>query len=221
MKKMVIFGTGSLACLAYIHFSNDNQYEVVAFTVNEKYLDNKKVFDLEVVPFEHIEQTHPPKSFSMFVAIGYKKANKARTHIYNDCKTKGYNLVNCLNMKADQTKYIKFGDNCLFMSNVIIQPFAELGNDIIIWDGSYVGYNSHIGDHTYIAASAVIAGNVNIGEYCFVGANATIKDGLTIAPECVIGAGAVILRDTERGRVYRGQSAEILPYSSSELNYFK
>ncbi|MBE7551499.1 MAG: hypothetical protein HS126_10550 [Anaerolineales bacterium] len=68
---------------------------------------------------------------------------------------------------------------------------------------------------------AVIAGNVEIGQYCFVGANATIRDGLTIAPECVIGAGAVILKDTERGRVYRGQRAEMLPHSSSELKYFK
>ena len=116
MKKMAIFGTGSLARLAYIHFSNDSQYEVVAFTVNEKYLVNKKVFDLDVVPFEHIEQTHPPELFSMFVAIGYRKANKARTQIYNDYKAKGYNLVSCLNMKANQMKHIKTGDNCLFMS---------------------------------------------------------------------------------------------------------
>lgn len=221
MKKMVIFGTGSLARLAYIHFSNENLYEVAAFTVNEKYLVDKKIFDLEVVPFEHIEKTHPSEAFSMFVAIGYRKANKARTQIYHDCKTKGYELVSCLGLKANQMKYIKIGDNCLIMSNVIIQPFVEIGNDIIIWDGSYIGYNSHIGDHSYIAPSAVIAGNVEIGQYCFVGVNATIKDGITIAPECVIGAGAVIIRDTEKGRVYRGQSAELLPYSSSELNYFK
>ena len=107
------------------------------------------------------------------------------------------------------------------MPNVIIQPFAEIGNDDIIWGGSCIGYQSRIGDHSYIAPAAVIAGNVEIGQYCFVGANATIKDGLTIASECVIGAGAVILKDTEIGRVYRAQRAEELPYSSSELKYFK
>ena len=221
MKKMVIFGTGSLARLAYIHFSNEGQYEVAAFTVNEEYLDEKRIFDLDVVVYEQIEQTYPPEEFSMFVAIGYRKANKARAKIYHECKAKGYELVSCMSSKVNQTEYVEVGDNCLIMPNAIIQPFAEIGNDVIIWGGTCIGYQSRIGDHSYIAPAAVIAGNVVIGQYCFVGANATIRDGLTIATECIIGAGAVILRDTEKGRVYRGQRAEILPYSSSELRYFK
>lgn len=222
MKKLVIFGTGALARLAYIHFSDEGQYEVIAFTVNEEYLvDHDNVFDLKVVPFEKIEQIYPPDSFAMFVAIGTKKANKARAQIYNDCKTRGYELASCLNTKFNHLRYVKAGDNCLIMPNVIIQPFAEIGNDVIVWSGSYVGYQSRLRDHSYIAAAAVISGNVDVGEYCFVGANATIKDRLTIAPECVIGAGAVILKDTEIGKVYAGQRAEILPQSSSELRYFK
>jgi sugar O-acyltransferase (sialic acid O-acetyltransferase NeuD family) len=221
MKKMIIFGAGSLARLAYIHFSNEGHYEVAAFTVNAEYLDDKRIFDLEVVAYEGIERTYPPEAFSMFVAVGYRKANKARATIYDDCKVKGYDLVSCLSAQVNRKDYVQTGDNCLIMPNVIIQPFVEIGNDVIIWEGSYIGYQSRIGDHSYIAPAAVIAGNVEIGRYCFVGANSTIKDGLVIAPECVIGAGAVILKDTERGRVYRGQGAEMLPYVSSELRYFK
>jgi len=221
MKKMIIFGTGSLAHLAYIHFTSEGECEAVAFTVNEAYLDEKRIFDLNVLPFEQIERIYPPEEYSMFVAVGYKKANKARAQIYDACKAKGYELVSCLSSKTNQTKFIKTGDNCLIMPNAVLQPYAEIGNDVIIWGGSCIGYQTRIGDHSYVAPGAVIAGNVNVGEYCFVGVNATIKDGVKIAPECVIGAGAVILRDTERGRVYRGQSAELLPYLSSEVNYFK
>lgn len=221
MKKIVIFGTGSLAHLAYFHFSNEGQYEVIGFSVNEEYLDGKKVFDLEVVPFEQIEQIYPPEAYSMFVAVGYKKANKARAQIYNECKVKGYELVSCLSSKFNQLYHVKAGDNCLIMPHVIIQPYAEIGVNVIAWGGSCIGYQSRIGDHSYIAPGAVIAGNVEVGQYCFVGVNATIKDGINIASECVIGAGAVILRDTERGRVYRGQSAELLPHLSSETKYFK
>lgn len=222
MKKMVIFGTGALARLAYIHFSDEGHYEVIAFTVNEEYIvNNSDDFGLKVVPFEKIEQIYPPDSFAMFVAIGTKKANKARAQIYNDCKAKGYELASCLNTKFNHQKYVKTGDNCLIMPNVIIQPFAEIGNDVIVWSGSYIGYQSRLRDHSYIAAAAVVSGNVDVGEYCFVGANATIKDRLTIAPESVIGAGAVILKDTEVGKVYGGHNADIIPYSSSELRYFK
>ncbi len=221
MKKMVIFGAGSLARLAHIHFSNASQYEVAAFTVNEEYLKETKIFGLDVVAYEQIETTHPPDAFSMFVAIGYRRVNRARAEIYGDCKTKGYELVSCIRPEIIGPEHVKVGDNCLIMPNTIVQPFAEIGNDVIIWGGSCIGYQSRIGDHCYIAPAAVIAGNVEIGQYCFVGANATIRDGLTIAPHCVIGAGAVILKDTERERVYRPQSAEMLPYSSSELRYFE
>jgi len=222
MKKIVIFGTGALARLAYIHFSGEGQYEVTAFAVNEEYLvDDGDVLGLRVVPFEEIEKLYPPDSFAMFVAIGTKKANKARAQIYADCKAMGYELASCLNTKYNQLKYVNTGDNCLIMPNVIVQPFAEIGNDVIIWSGSYVGYQTQIGDHSYIAAAAVVAGSVKMGEYCFVGANATVKDGLTLASETVIGAGAVILKDTEMGKVYGGHEADIIHRPSSKLRYFK
>lgn len=221
MKKMVIFGAGSLAQLAYVHFSNAGQYEVAAFTVHEEYVKERMIFGLDVVAYERIERTHPPEAFRMFVAVGYRRVNKYRAEIYNDCRTKGYELVSCVDAEVMDAKYVKIGDNCLIMPGAVVQPFAEIGNDVIMWSRCSIGHHSRIGDHSYISLSAIIAGHVEIGQYCFVGANATICDKLTIAPECVIGAGAVILRDTERGRVYRAQSAEMLPYSSSESRYFQ
>ena len=78
MKKMIIFGAGSLANLAYIQFTNEGLYEVCAFTVNEEYLNQKQIFDLDVVPYEKLEHTYPPELYSMFVAIGYRKGNKLK-----------------------------------------------------------------------------------------------------------------------------------------------
>jgi sugar O-acyltransferase (sialic acid O-acetyltransferase NeuD family) len=221
MKKLVIFGTGSLARLAYIHFSNAGQYEVEAFTVNAEFIVEPQVFGLDVVPFEHIEETYAPEFYAMFIAVGYRKLNNARARLYHEGKAKGYELASCVAAKDINSEYMNIGDNCFIMPTAFIQPFADIGNNVVIWDSGYIGYQTHIGDHSYIAPAAVIAGNVQVGEYCFIGANSTIRDGLTIAPECVIGAGAVVIRDTERGRVYRGRRAEVLPYRSSEQKYFQ
>jgi sugar O-acyltransferase (sialic acid O-acetyltransferase NeuD family) len=217
MNKIVIFGAGPLAHLAYIHFSNAGQYEVVAFTVNEEYLKEDKFFGLNLVAFEQIEKIYPPDKFSMFVALGYTRVNKARAQIYNSSKAKGYHMVSCIEANVIDSINYKVGENSLIMPNTVIQPFAEVGNDVIIWNNSYIGYKSYVRDHTYIGPDAVIAGNVEIGQYCFIGANATIRDRVIVAPECVIGAGAIILKNTEAGKVYRGQRAEVLPYLSSEL----
>ncbi|GAK56885.1 UDP-3-O-(3-hydroxymyristoyl)-like protein [Candidatus Vecturithrix granuli] len=219
-KKVVIFGVSTLARLAYVYLTEDSPYEVTAFTVHEDYLKEKKLFELDLVPFERIEEIYPPEHFAMFVAIGYKRVNKARAEIYNLCKRKGYELISYISSKASYCKHLAIGDNCFIMANTVIQPFAEIENDVIIWSGN-IGYNSYIREHCYIAPHAVVAGKVNVGQYSFVGANATIREGVTIAPECVIGAGALIVNDTRTGEVYPGQKASVSIHTSSDLKSFQ
>lgn len=220
-KRVVIFGASSLARLAYIYLSEDSPYEIAAFTVSEQYLGEGELLGLDVVPFERIEQTHPPEQFAMFVAVGYKRVNKVRAEIYNSCRGKGYEMISYVNSKAIHWGHIEIGDNCFIREGTIIQPFAKIGNDVIIGGASLIGHDVVVGDHCYIANHAAIVGHVKIGPYCFIGANATIRDGITIAPECVIGAGAIIMKDTEAGGVYRAQKAEKAPFPSSELRSFK
>ena len=38
MKKVVIFGTGAFAEVAYFYFKNDSQFEIVAFTENKEFM---------------------------------------------------------------------------------------------------------------------------------------------------------------------------------------
>jgi len=219
-KKVVIFGASSLARLAYVYLSEDSPYEVAAFTVNEQYLGEGELLGLDVVPFERIEQTHPPERFAMFVAVGYKRVNKVRAEVYDNCRGKGYEMISYVNSTAIHWGHIEIGDNCFIRESTVIQPFAKIGNDVVIGSASLIGHDVVVGDHCYIANHAAIVGHVRIGPYCFIGANATIRDGITIAPECVIGAGAIIMRDTEEGGVYRGQKAEKAPFPSSELRSF-
>lgn len=221
MKQLVIFGTGSFARVAHVYLSQDSPYEIAAYTLHEKYLEDKQFMGIDVVPFEHLHETHPPDQYAMFVAIGFKRVNKARADIYEECKAKGYELISYINSKATHWGEIEVGDNCFIFEENVIQPFVKIGNNVIIWSGNHIGHDVHIGDHCFIASHAVISGNVKIGSYCFIGVNATFRDGIRIAPECVIGAGAVILKDTKDKGVYPGPVSEALPISSSELKSFQ
>src|SRR5918992_372165 len=93
MKKLVIFGATTFARVAYMYFTNDSPYEVVAFTVHEAYLREKSLFDRDVVPFERLIESHPPDAFALYVAMGYKQVNKARARVYQQAKGQGYELV--------------------------------------------------------------------------------------------------------------------------------
>ena len=222
MKKLVIFGNASMAQQVYATLSYENLYEIAAFTVHNKYLNEKTLFNLPLVPFERIEKTHPPEEYAMVVAIGYKRVNRARAEVYNECKGKGYELISYISPRANSCGHFEMGDNTLIFGGSGIGPFSKIGNDSFI-GGAIIGHNSIIGDHCFLAGSAIISGNVTLGEHCFVGVNATVSDGIIVAPDCVIGAGAIILKDTKQGGVYVSQNTKMAPIKSHdpELKIFR
>jgi sugar O-acyltransferase (sialic acid O-acetyltransferase NeuD family) len=219
-QKIVMFGAGDLAEVAHVYLTKDSPYEVVAFTVNEAYIKDRKLRGVDVVPFESIETTHSPVEYAMFVAMGFKRVNKARAEVYEACKAKGYKLISYVNSKVLQWGEMEIGENCFVLENNVIQPFVRIGNNVVIWSGNHIGHHAQIGDHCFIASHAVISGHATIGAYSFVGVNATFRDGVTVAPHCVIGAGAVILKDTKEKGVYPVKSTEASAIASDELRGF-
>lgn len=214
-RKIVIFGLGDFARLAAFYFENDSPFEVVAFTATEPYINEREWLGKPVVAFERLEQTHPPDEVALFVAIGFRRINQARAQIYESCKAKGYQLVSYVSSTAVNLGGTRVGDNCFFLENVVIQPFASIGNDVVIWAGSHIGHDSTIGDHVFIAPAVAVSGNVKVEPYCFIGINATLRDGITIGKGCVIGAGATVLRDTAAESVCASEHIEPTPLAQA------
>jgi sugar O-acyltransferase (sialic acid O-acetyltransferase NeuD family) len=197
----VIFGTGDFARIACRYFEADSEHEVVAFTVNERYLDETTLLGREVVPFERLSERYPPNAVAMFVAIGFSRLNEARAEMYQACKDRGYRLVSFVSSQASHLGELEIGDNVFVFENNVIQPFVRIGNNTVLWSGNHIGHDARIGSHVFIASHAVVSGNTSIGDYCFVGVNSTFRDGIVVAPRCVIGAGALVMKDTEEGDV--------------------
>lgn len=220
MADIVIFGLGDFARVARVYLDADSPHRVVAFTANERYVEESELEGLPVVPFETLLETHPPGSRSMFVAIGFSGVNRARREVYEQCRALGYELISYVNSKADYWGELAIGDNCFVFEENVIQPNVRIGNDVILWSGNHIGHDSTIEDHVFIASHAVISGNCTIGESSFVGVNATFRDGVKVAAQSVIGAGALIMKDTIEGGVYSVRGTEPLDKKSWELTGF-
>lgn len=220
MKPVVLFGTGDFARIAHVYLTHDSPREVAAFTVHERYIENDRLLDTPVVPFERLVESHPPDQYAMFVAIGFSKVNARRREMYEACKALGYELITYVNSKAIHWGTLDIGDNCFVFEANVIQPFVRIGNNVVLWSGNHVGHDAVIGDHCFIASHAVISGNVTIGDRSFVGVNATFRDGITVGEANVIGAGAVIMGDTEPEAVFAVPSTSLHRRKSSELRGF-
>lgn len=210
VTKVLIFGTGSFAEVAYFYLTKDSSYEVAAFTADEEYITEKEKFGLPIVPFEEVEKVYPPDKYKMFVAVAYRELNRIRAQKYEESKEKGYELISYICSKAIVWDNVEVGDNCFIFEANVIQPFVKIGNDVIIWSGNHIGHHTTIGDHCFIASHAVISGHVKVEPYCFLGVNATLREGITIAKECIIGADALIIKNTRERGVYGGHPAKLL-----------
>lgn len=217
-KPVVIFGIGEFAAVAKVYFTEDSPHEVVAFTVHERFMQGAELEGLPVVPFERLHETHPPSDFAMFVAIGFSRVNRARAEIYEECKARGYELVSYVCSKATVWSDLSIGDNTFVFENNVIQPFAKIGSDVVLWSGNHIGHHVVIGDHCFVTSHVVISGGTVIGEYSFVGVNATIRDHVTIGPSNVIGAGAIIMKDTAAEDVFVAPRTKPAPMRSSQLD---
>src|SRR3954463_8220273 len=100
MRKLVIFGTEATADVIDFYFSNDSDYEVVAFTVDDTYVDGKEHRGRPLVAFEELQTTFPPGDHDMFVAIGFQRMNAVRAQKFAEAKARGYTLASYLSSKA-------------------------------------------------------------------------------------------------------------------------
>jgi sugar O-acyltransferase (sialic acid O-acetyltransferase NeuD family) len=216
-RQVVVFGDGQVAALTYYYLVHDSPHDVVAFTLDGARIEGPSFQGLPVVPFEDVAVEYPPDRFNMFIAIGYPRINKLREEKYTRAKDMGFELISYVSTTATVWPGTVIGDNCLILEGNIIQPFAAIGSDVIMWAGCHIGHHVVIKDHCFVSSHAVISGNVTVEENCFLGVNSTIRNGITIAREGVIGAGAVIMKDTTERGVYLAPAPQLLAMPSDRL----
>lgn len=216
-KRLVIFGSGDIAQLAYFYFSTDSDYEVVCFTVDSAYITESTFCGLPVVAFEDITRHYGPEGHDLFVALSYSRLNEVRKEKYLAAKALGYRLTSFISSRATVLNDGRIGENCFIFEDNTIQPFVTIGNNVTLWSGNHIGHHSTIKDHCFIASHVVVSGGVEIGEQCFIGVNATLRDHIKIGDKCVLGAGTLLLGDAEPEGLYIGTATERSSKPSTQL----
>jgi sugar O-acyltransferase (sialic acid O-acetyltransferase NeuD family) len=203
-RKLVIIGDSAFAEIAYEYFTYDSDYEVVAFSVEKDYLRRNALFDLPVVPFETLESNYSPHEHDFFAANVYTQKNRLRARLYQQAKDKGFSPASYVSSRAFVWRNCEIGEHCFVFENNVVQPFAKLGKNVILWSGNHVGHHSAIRDHCFVSSHVVISGFVEVGEYCFMGVNSAVANNTKIGNNCTVGAGALILGDVEDDQIVVG-----------------
>jgi sugar O-acyltransferase (sialic acid O-acetyltransferase NeuD family) len=213
-KKLLIYGIGETAEIAYEYFTHDSDFDVVAFVVDEKYKIESKIFDLPVILFEEVERIYPPEDYYMFAAATYNKLNRIRTLMYKKAKEKHYQMASYISSKAFIWHNVMIGDNVMILENNVIQTNVKVGNNVILWSGNHIGHRSTIEDHVYLSSHCVISGFCTIKKYSFLGVNCTFNDEITLAEDNIVGSGSLIVKNSQKGNLLIGSPARVAPKTS-------
>lgn len=220
MAKVIIFGIKDLAELAHYYLQNDSRHEVVAFCVNKQLLPESRLFhNIPIAPFENIEKVYSPNDYMFFAPLTHKNMNRERERVYNEIKIKGYRMISYISTKASVFENLKIGDNCFVLEDNTIQPFVEIGNNVVLWSGNHIGHHSKIGHHVFITSQVVISGNCIIEPNGFIGVNAALKENITLGEATFIAMSTSITKNTEPFSVYSGNPAKKIDMSSLKIRF--
>lgn len=210
-KPLVLVGDSKFAEIAYEYFTYDSDYRVVAFAVEKTHRTRDELMGLPVVDLEALEEDYRPDTHSVHVAVVYTQLNRLRRRLYENVKGRGYECANYISSKAFVWRNVAVGDNVFVFEDNTVQPFVQLGSNIVLWSGNHIGHHSTIKDHNFVSSHVVISGNTTIGESCFIGVNACFANDIEIGADCFFALGAAVTRSTERGGFYHGNPAEKHP----------
>lgn len=217
IKKLLIFGVGETARLAYEYFTHDSHYSVQGFLVNKDYKESDRFFNLPVFDLELAVSQFDKSKYEIFIAISSNNLNRDRTSIYNNLKSKGYRFASYISSKAFIWQDVKIGENCFILENNVLQSGVEIGNNVFLWSGNHIGHMSKIMDNCFIASHVVISGFCQIGKNCFLGVNCCLADKIKIAEDNFIGMGAIINKDTQENGIYKGNPAQLSKVSAKKF----
>jgi sugar O-acyltransferase (sialic acid O-acetyltransferase NeuD family) len=216
-KKLLIVGIGETSLLAAEYFRFDSDFEVVAFLADYEYIDQKDFDSCPLVAIGEAVNFYPPSEYFAFVAMGSGTLNRDRTKVCRRMKELGYSLASYVSTRAFVWPNVKIGDNCFVLEHNTLQPFTQLGNNVVLWSGNHIGHRTVIEDNCFITSHVVISGFCTIGEFSFLGVNSSIADGVQIGKDNFIAMGTSIAKSTAEDCIYSGNPAELRSISAKRF----
>lgn len=206
--QVVIVGLGESAILAYEYFTHDSEYEVIAFSADDEFCSEDHFLNLPVIKLSQLTETYSSTNYFVFVAVSSTRLNRVREALYLKVKSLGYRCASYVSSRAFVWHNVNIGENCFILEDNTLQPFTEVGNNVVMWSGNHLGHRSVVHDHCFIASHVVISGFCEIGSYCFIGVNAAIADYVKVARDSFIGMGAIVSKSTLEDSVYTNEPAK-------------
>ena len=214
-KKILLYGGKSTALIVsemlkdkkerpkYIY---DEYIKNLEFKSSANFSNKKKDLKLFIKDSTHF-----------FICIGMMDG-KLRNYISNLFIKEKLKQISIKSKNALIDNTSSYGGGTLFMPNVVVHKYVEIGNDCYFNVNSVVDHECKIGDGVHIMGSSYIAGRVEIDDFASIGANATILPDIKIGKNAIIGAGSVVTKNVKPNEIVFGNPAKFYKKNKKKYN---
>ena len=208
MQKLIIIGNSTAAKILYGYLKDDKRYKIVAFSVNKQFITDKKLFNVDVIDIELLNDKYHVKEHKIILGLGYNNINKDREEMFQKVSKLGYLIETYIHPDAKVFNEFNIGKGSIVLPNSVIEPYSQIGKNSVIWANCTVAHHSIIEDNCWIASGCVIAGEATIKNNSFLGVNSTVVNKIIIESFNIIGANTMISKNTKPNEVYLSRSGE-------------
>ena len=210
MKKIVLVGAGGHTLSVIDSIQSNGEYEIAGIT-DFGYSVGEKVLGYEVIGNDAILKSVFDRGVTYaFVTVGSIGDTFLRENLFYILKNKGFILPAIVDTSSNIGTDIWLGEGVYLGKNTVINAKSTIGDMAIINTGAIIEHGCCINEFTHIGPGAVICGDVKIGSRTHVGANATVIQGVNIGDNSIIGAGSTVVHDVPSKVVAFGNPCKVV-----------
>ncbi len=205
-KDIVIIGGGGHAKILIDAIRSQGAYKIAGI-VDSALKRGSRVMGVPVLgPDKEIGRLGKRKIY-LALGVGSARATEEREKIYKKFTGQGFLFPAIIHKRAYVPKGAKIGAGSQVMAGAILQPDAEILENVIINTSGIVGHDSVIGAHSHISIGAVLGGNVAVGKCSHIGIGANVLQGINIGSGVTVGAGSVVNKNIDNYKTVAGVPA--------------
>jgi len=210
VKKIVLVGAGGHALSVINSIQSNQEFEIVGIT-ELGYVVDEEVLGYKILGNDAILNSIFDSGVKYaFITVGSIGNTALREKLYFMLKSKGFILPAIIDNSSNIGSDVWLGAGIYIGKNTVVNAKSTIRDMAIVNTGAIIEHGCCINEFTHIGPGAVICGDVKIGASTHVGANSTVIQGVTIGDDSIIGAGSIVVYDVPSKVIAYGNPCKVV-----------
>ncbi len=188
------------------------------FLDDDASLKGRRVAGVEVVGGlgDYPQLVGDGRPWGAIVGVGNKHL-RLRSGIFEGIRRSAATPVTARHPTAIVDDEREVGAGCYLGPGVIVNVFASVGENCVIYSGAVVEHECRLEDNVYVGPGVVFTAGVQVGRDTLIGAGSRLAPFCKVGSRVAVGAGSVVVADVADQQVVAGIPARPIGANRDEV----